>query len=67
MGALVDRINSQIADLDAQLSQENARHAITVAAIASHKAALEETLPLVTDRLESAVASLQKLGFLRSL
>lgn len=67
MGQLLDRANALLTDLESALQVENARHEAQVAIIARQKSEIEATLPLITDRLETALERLQRLGFLKAL
>lgn len=62
MGALIDRLQSELTDLDTQMANEQKRSAELIVTLKTRKQALKEAAKIVTPELEAAVLMLKSLG-----
>lgn len=64
MGILRDRLQAELADIDARILTEQTASNERLKALLAQRAALAASEKFLTDELEDAVMTLQKLGFL---
>lgn len=67
MGQLSDKLAARIADIQSAIKVENTRHSVAITTLQASLDALNKTAPLISKELETAVDTLQRLGFLSNI
>jgi multidrug resistance efflux pump len=64
---LQERVDAQLADIDAQIENEKKRSAEKLASLLNRRAVLRQASTIITPQLEQTVVALQKIGLIDAL